>query len=265
MTFFAQIGAGINGYMAALRFTLRHRMGWMYAVPALLWVLITFGLFTLLLGPADRLSTWLAGFLELGVAETDADLWDTIKAWFNGARQLVTLVVLKLAIAYLLYKVNKYLVLVLLSPLLAYASERTEEICTGAQYPFSWPRLLHDALRGSLIALRNGLLEVLASIVVWSMSLLLPIMLPVTAILLFLISAYFYGFSMFDYIMERRRLRIGESVRAVNDRLGAVLANGTLFSLLMKVPLLGMTMAPVLGAVGAMLAEERMRARPALP
>ena len=77
-------------------------------------------------------------------------------------------------------------------------------------------------------------------------------------ILLFAVSAYFYGFSMFDYVFERRRMRIGESVKAVNDRSGAVLANGALFSLLMKLPLAGVMLAPVMASIGAVLRTMRM-------
>lgn len=262
MSFLRDAGAGLNGFMAALRFALRHGMGWLLLLPALLWAAIAFGVFALLHAPVEQLSAWLAGHLDLGVGPAaDQGLWDSVKAWVNGARELLTVVLLKLAIAYLLFKVNKYLVLVLLSPLLAYASERTEEVLTGRTFPFSWGRLLHDALRGSLVALRNGFLEVLATIALWAITLVVPLLAPLTAVLMFLVSAYFYGFSMFDYIMERRRLRVRESVSAVNDRMGAVLANGALFSLLMKLPLLGMMLAPAMGAVGAVLAEERMRGR----
>ena len=103
------------------------------------------------------------------------------------------------------------------------------------------------------MALRNGLVEVVLSIAIWVATLLLPILAPISMVALFLVSAYFYGFSMFDYVYERRRLHIGETVRAVNDRLGAVLANGACFSLLMKVPLLGVMLAPGMASVGAVM------------
>jgi CysZ protein len=224
------VRAGIDGFMSAFRFATAHGLGWLFLVPALLWVGLAVGMFALLIGPVEQLSEWLAGYLELGVdPNAEGGTWALVKAWINGARELVTIVLLKLAVAYLLWKVNKYLVLVLLSPLLAYASERTEEVLTGASFPFSWG-------------------------IAW----VVPPVAPVVAVLLFVVSAYFYGFSMFDYIMERRRLSVRHSVRAVNDRMGAVLANGALFSVLMKVPVLGMMLAPVMGAVGAVLAERNM-------
>lgn len=258
MTFFNQAAHGLNGYMRAFGFALRHGMGWMFLMPALLWVLMAFGLYAVLQGPVQTLSDWVGGHLAIPVAEGENGAWHDLKAFINGARELLVAIVLKLAIAYLLFVANKYIVLVLLSPLLAYASERTEEILTCRSWPFSWGRLLKDALRGSLVALRNGILELSISVGVWVLTLLVPLFAPLSVAVLFIVSSYFYGFSMFDYLFERRRLRIGESVRAVNDRLGAVMANGALFSLLMKLPLLGLMFAPPMAAIGAVLAEVRM-------
>jgi CysZ protein len=257
MPFLRDLQLGLNGFMAAFRFAMRHGLGWVFLVPVLLWMLLFVGLFALLQGRADELAAWLAGLLQLPVVEGDASWWSSTKAFFSGAWELLTLFLLKVAIGYVLYKVNKYLVLILLSPLLAYASERAEEVLTGRHFPFSWGQLLKDALRGALIALRNGVLELLITIGLWVLALLFPPFAPVVLVLLFGISAYFYGFSMFDYVFERRRMRIGESTRAVNQRLGAVLANGTLFSLLMKVPLLGVVLGPPMGAIGANIAVVR--------
>lgn len=259
-------GSGLGGFVRAFGFMLGNGMGWMFLAPILLWVLLAYGLFMALQGPVDALSVWLGGHFALSVEQLEGDgvdaAWNSVKAFLNGARELLTLIALKVAVAYILYTVNKYLVLVLLSPLLAYASERTEEVLTGVHYPFSWPRLLKDAWRGSLIAMRNGLLELLINVGVWFLTLMVPISVPFSVLFLFLVSAYFYGFSMFDYMHERRRLRLRDSVRAVNRNLGAVIANGMCFSLLMKVPLLGMMLAPPMAAVGAVLA---MRDEPAAP
>ncbi len=229
-------------------------MAWMFIVPALLWVVLAYGLYSLLDTPVDTLSNWLAGFLDIPVAPEAQGWWNGVKAFLNGAREIIVSFILHLAIVYLLFIANKYIVLILLSPLLAYASERTEEILTGKNYPFSWAQLLKDAFRGALIALRNGVLELSISIGIWFVTLFVPFLAPISFILLFLVSSYFYGFSMFDYVFERRRYRITESVRAVNDRIGLVMANGSLFGLGMMVPLFGIMFSPVMASVGAVLA-----------
>jgi len=254
MSFTRDFGLGFSGFFRAFSFALSNRMGWMFLVPVLLWLLLAFGLYGLLQGPVEELSDRVALLLEIPVEEGAEDWWSGVKALLNGARVVVVAILLKLAVAYLLFVANKYIVLILLSPLLAYASERTEEILTGRRFPFSFAQLMKDAFRGALIAMRNGVMEIAITVGIWFLTLFVPVLAPISFILLFIVSAYFYGFSMFDYVFERRRMRIGESVKAVNDRIGAVLANGALFSLVMKLPLFGVMFAPVLASVGAVLA-----------
>lgn len=254
MAFTKDLGRGFSGFFRAFRFALDNRMAWMFLVPVLLWMALAFGLFALLQGPVERLSDWVALRLEIPVTTGAEDWWSGVKAFLNGAREVMVAVLLKLAVAYLLFVANKYIVLILLSPLLAYASERTEEVLTGRRYPFSLMQLLKDALRGALVALRNAILELSFVVGIWFLTLFVPLLAPISFILLFIVSAYFYGFSMFDYVFERRRMRIGESVKAMNDRVGAVMANGALFSLVMKLPLLGVMFAPVMASIGAVLA-----------
>lgn len=257
MTFLRDFRAGFSGFFRAIGFAFSNRMGWMFMVPALLWVVLAFGLFVLLEGPVEELSAWLSIRLDIPVDTVATNWWADIKAFVNGAREVIMGIILKLAIAYLLFVANKYIVLILLSPLLAYASERTEEIITGRTFPFSWSQLLKDAFRGALIALRNGMIEISATLGILFLTLFVPILAPISLPLLFVISAYFYGFSMFDYVFERRRMRIHESVRAVNHHVGAVMANGMLFSGMMKLPLLGVMFAPVMAAIGAVLTTVR--------
>lgn len=251
-------GLGFNGFFSAFRFTLRNGMGWMFLVPIVLWVALFYGFFHAMEGMVEAASAQLAVWLELPVAQASADdWWESLKAAVNGARETIVRWILRLAIGYLLFVANKYIVLVLLSPLLAYASEVAEEKITGRRFPFSFAQLMKDALRGALIALRNGILELAFSIALWLLTLFLPFISPISFVLLFLVSAYFYGFSMFDYVFERRRMRIGETARAVNSQLGAVMANGMCFSLLMKIPLIGLMLAPVMASVGAVITMTR--------
>lgn len=256
------IGLGIDGFFRAFGFCLRHGLWWMFLTPIALWVLLAFGLFHGLEAITEAVSAWAAGYLAIPLdPAADASWWSELKGWFNGAREVAVKWVLRLAIGYLLFVANKYIVLVLLSPLMAYASEVAEEKLTGRSHPFSLAQLMKDALRGALIALRNGVLELTLTAAIWAASLFLPLITPISFILLFLLSAYFYGFSMFDYVFERRRLRIGERTRAVNSQLGAVVANGACFSLLMKLPLIGLMLAPVMASVGATITVLRREAR----
>lgn len=264
-----QFVLGIGGFFRAFGFALEHRLWWAFLAPVILWAVLAYGLFAALDGPVDRFTAWVAAQFNIPVDAAAADgwagTWNAVKAFLNDARELLMGVVLKLAIAYLLFTFNKYLVLILLSPLLAYVSERAEEIVGDRSYPFSLRQLMKDVWRGSLLAVRNAFLEILITIAVWIATLLVPLLAPVAVVFLFIVSAYFYGFSMFDYVFERRRMRAGESVRAVNAHMGMVLANGALFSLLMKIPLAGMCLAPPMAAIGAVLALHGLEQPPDQP
>lgn len=261
MSFSRDFGMGVSGFFRAFSFAFSHGMWWMFLVPILLWLALAFGMYHVLEAATDQVGAWTAAYLEVPVAKDDAGWWSDVKAWINGARETAVTWILRLAVGYLLFVANKYIVLVLLSPLLAYASERAEEILTGHSFPFSFHQLMKDALHGALIAVRNGVLEVSITLGIWVLTLFVPILTPFSFIILFLVSAYFYGFSMFDYVYERRRMRISERVHAANSQRGAVIANGMLFSLVMKVPLVGLMFGPVLAAIGAMLSTFDREAR----
>lgn len=256
---------GLYGFGRAPAFILRHRMGWMFLAPILLWALFALGLFQTGNWLVDTAQAWSEKHLGLNVPTAGRDgwpgFWDDLKAVVNGARDVLVWVVLKLAIFWLVGLLGKYVVLVFLSPLLAYASERTAELLTGTHIPFHWARWLREMLRGMVMALRNGALEIGITVLAWAATLFLPLFAPVTALLLWVVSCWFYGFSMFDYIHERKGLGLRASVRAAHQQRGAVLANGMLFNLLMKVPVLGMMTAPLLAAVGAVLTNASPRSR----
>ena len=254
----SDFGHGVSGFFRAFGFLLKQRMAWMFLVPLLLWILLAFGMFAFSNWLVALVGEWWTGVLGVTVPVPDhtgwQGFWDDVKSFFSGTGAVVALVVIKVALFLLLALVNKYVVLIVLSPLLAYASELTEERITGRTFPFSLSQLVKDTGRGILIALRNGFLELSITLLVWTVTFFMPLLIPFSVVALFLVSAYFYGFSMFDYAFERRRMRVGESVRSVNRNLGMVLANGALFSLLSKLWIVGLVCVPLMAAVGATLA-----------
>ena len=254
----SDISIGIRGYGRALGFAFSNGMWWMFLVPVLLSILFTGALLWASAEVVELARGYASQFMDISIPTEDRTgligLWDDVKAFFNSARDVIVLLVVKLALWFLFGLIGKYLVLIVLSPVLAYASERTEEILTGRVFPFQLGQFLKDVGRGILMALRNGALELLINLLFWILTLFVAPIAPITMIALWLVSCWFYGFSMFDYIFERQRMSIGASARAAQNRRGAVMANGALFSLLMKIPFLGVVFAPLLASIGAVLA-----------
>jgi CysZ protein len=113
-----------------------------------------------------------------------------------------------------------------------------------------------------LIALRNMIIELGILALVWILGILLgfifpPIMLiyaPASAIFLFIVGGYFYGFSTMDYTNERRRMKVGESINFIRTNKGIAISNGMIFSLWLFIPILGPIIAPITCSCGATLA-----------
>lgn len=247
------LGIGFRGFSRAFGFALRNGMWWMFLVPVVLWLLFAGGIAWVSASAVDFVSDWVAGFWDITIPPSDRSgllgAWDDVKGFFNSARDTVVLVAVKLALWFLFGLVGKYLVLILLSPLLAYASERTEEIITGKTFPFRLGLFLKEIGRGILMALRNGSLELLITLAVWAGTLFLAPIGPLAVVVLWFVSSWFYGFSMFDYVFERQRMGVRASAKAARGRRGVVLANGMLFNLLMNPPLLHWFFGPILSAV----------------
>ena len=232
-------------------------MTWLFLIPVVVWLAIA-----LLFGfvgweAITGLKSYLDGMLATEVLEVRDGLWgiwDRIRNFFFASVGWLGGVLATVLTAFVASFGIKYLVLMVLSPVMAYASERTEEILTGNEYPFEWLQFGKDILRGILIALRNGIVEFGLSLVIWLTTLVAPVLAPLSVVLLFLVSSYFYGFSTFDYAHERRRTGVGESIKRIRAERWTVIGNGAMFNILMKVPFLGVVIGPVLASVGASLA-----------
>ena len=94
-----------------------------------------------------------------------------------------------------------------MAPVMAYLSEKTEQILTGKAFPFNLGQFMKDVFRGIVMALRNLVIELFLTA-----CLLLLAFVPVIGIsstfLIFLVESYFLGFSMLDYYYERKRYTI---------------------------------------------------------
>lgn len=169
----------------------------------------------------DQLTAWVAGISWLH--------------WVNGAANVFLKILLKILYFFLFMAFGGYIVLIVMSPVYSWLSERTEAHLSGQEYPFSWRQLLWEVFRGIGIALRNMIFQLLISFVLFLCS-FLPVVGIVSPFLLFFVSAYFYGFSFVDYAIERKRFNIRQSVRYVNRNIGVVTGIGTIFALSLMIP-----------------------------
>lgn len=206
---------GIRSYGKAFRFMFKNRLHYYIVIPAILMLLIYY----------------LGTLLKEHQFETSAKN-------INGIIWYILSLLAELSIALLLMKFSKYLVVTLLSPLLAHLSQKTEFILTGNRYPFSFQVMLHDVKRAFQIVVRNLMWEYfffLIILVVSSLGWSNPSSSPVFY-LTFVIGFYYYGFSFMDYINERRELTMDESIHFTRQNRGLAITLGGFYSVMILLP-----------------------------
>ena len=144
----------------------------------------------------------------------------------------------------------KYLIIILLAPILSYISEVIEEEITGQKSkPFSIPKVLRELGRSIRINLRNIWKELLYTVLLFFLGLFTGLSF-ITAPVILLIQAYYMGFGNLDFLLERH-LNFSESVRFVRNNRMLAIGNGLGFLILFAIPVIGFLLAPVLSVIGA--------------
>lgn len=151
---------------------------------------------------------------------------------------------------------SRYMLLIILSPLIAMLSEKTEETITGRQFPFSLKQFGKDVIRGILITLRNLALELAIIGLCTLLTFFISPMAILTIPFLLMVSWYFTGFTMLDYNAERYKMRAGESSGFVRANMGYACGIGCVYWLFMILPffigdLIGIMFGPAVAVVGA--------------
>jgi len=254
MKLIKDFGFGLRTYSEAMHYIFRKKLAWFFIFPLLLNIL----LFWFGWEYIGNLSEQSRVFLENWIDLENADFWgsDFLRATIGGFIWIVFKILFFLIFAYF----GGYIIIILMSPVFSYLSERTEKIKTGNDYPFQFRQFVRDIIRGIFIAVRNLCIELLLTALMFILS-FIPIIGWAAAIFLFFISAYFYGFSFMDYAIERKKLNITQSVQFMRENKGIVIANGFVFSLCLIVPFCGVSFssfAAIISVVAGTLAVDEI-------
>jgi len=219
MNFFQLLILGYKNYWKGTAFLLKHKLYWFFIFPLILFLgIYWFGTYfkTLeynvnynLLHHSDHIET----INEL--------IWTTLQMMFFDAMYII------------FTQFTLYIVVVLLSPILAMLSEKIEEIITGKKYAYSFKMLINDIKRGAIIAFRNliwyyifvGIFLGIVSMFNLSAKSFIIFAIP------FIVGFYYYGFSFIDYVNERRRLNIQQSIYFVSQHKGLAISIGSVYSI----------------------------------
>ncbi len=252
----------IQTWIQSWGFILRNRLTHYFLYPIALSILMGMGAVALIRQGVDYLMNFIEPHLQYTAIPQGSwwsQVWEVLVDWSHYGIAFILWIIALLVFQ----KINKYLTLALMSPIMALISERTESIVTGKQFPWDGRQWVRDVIRGILLAMRNLLAEFMITVVfIWGIDLLITLVIPplgvllspVFAVLSFVVGAYYFGFSTMDYYNERQHLSIGQSIKSIQRNKGIAIGNGTIFSILFSIPLIGVTLATITCTVAATLA-----------
>lgn len=148
------------------------------------------------------------------------------------------------------FSLFKYFWLIVGSPVFAWLSEKTESLLTGRSYEFSFSQLVKDIIRGVRISGRNLLWQTVYFIALFFIS-LIPVIGWGVPFFALLIEAYYFGFSMLDYSLERKGATVGSSIRNIGAHKGLAIGNGIVFYAMHALPVVGWLLAPAYAVMAA--------------
>lgn len=152
------------------------------------------------------------------------------------------------ALAWICWIALKYILLIVSGPMLSVVSEKLEKRLANnsGMIGFSFAT---SAARTVRINTRNMTKELVLSIVLVASG-LIPGLNMIALVLLFIVQAYFAGFGIMDYYLERH-YTYKESLALVYQHKWAAIALGGIFTFLFLIPLIGVFVAPYLCTVAA--------------
>ena len=234
---------GISSLFEAIGFIFKHNLWYFFIFPIIISILIMSISWIAGMALIETVMEWLEMKIlgsyysenpEMKMPEFGWDwfvyIWEQSKSAFSNGLYWVIAIALKVIFFFISSFFLKYIVLAFMSPILAWLSEKTEHKLTGNEYPFKIDQFVRDVWRGILISIRNFTIEIFLMILIWSFFFVLGLFFPPISFLaipcLFLLSSYYYGYAMIDYVNERRKLKISEGSKFVRKYSGMAIALG---------------------------------------
>jgi CysZ protein len=247
---------GFTAFFRGVGFSFKHFRFW-YLIPICLWLLFA-GFLTFHMG-----RFLIPYFLDLiesstGLKLSNESASDSFEKFLKIGISWGVILVVKILMWYAISRYMKYLVLIVLSPLFAYLSEKTEEKISGKSYPFNLFQFFKDVIRGIGITIRNMFIETGLIVLGSILSFFIPFLSPFVILALFIVNCFFMGFNFFDYVVERKKMNISTSIRYMRSNKFTLLGFGLAYNLVSFIPMLDWMLAPISAATGAVIADSEL-------
>ena len=171
----------------------------------------------------------------------------------SGILESIISIFSRLALWIIVILIFKYIILIIVAPIMSVLSEKIEYYETGRPMDssLSIKTQLYLIFRGTRLAVSNLSREIFITVILLFIS-LIPGAIVITTPMIFLVQSYYAGFGNMDFFMERH-LNNRDSRRFVSNNKGVAVANGAVFLLLILVPFVGVFVAPTFATIAATL------------
>jgi len=148
-------------------------------------------------------------------------------------------------LSFIFHQLAIFFILTLLSPINTFLSESVDANLTSEKIGFDVMRFINDFIRMIFVVLIAISLELLI-MGIWSLISWVFGFQFLNPTIFFITVAFFYGFSFYDYSLERNKISVMGSIRFAKRYSFPTLITGILFSTLLLIPVLGLAVAPVI-------------------
>lgn len=215
----------IGHHFAALQWALQQFSKGKYLLYFIPGLLIALGFWSL--------ENWAQGLIGEGASD---GWWDKV---VSGTGSVLDFIFKQIAI---------FFILTLLSPVNTFLSEAVDKELTGKVVGFDLMRFINDFFRMVLVVIIAITLEFLFMGIWWVFAWIFGISF-LNPVVFFLSASFFYGFSFYDYSLERYEIGLGGSFRFSRKYFLVTLVTGVFFMALYYIPVVGVAIAPVLATV----------------
>lgn len=224
---------GIYAYLYALKGISAYRLGLQVAIAGIISLFLGAGTYFIVFYFGDDLGQKLIDFYPF---EKGKNVMASVAGWIS--RILLGLIV---------FFIYKYLLLIILSPILSIISEKVEVSITGDRGKrFS---LFGEILRAIRFNIRNLYKEIFYTVLLLLLG-FIPTFSPFVPFAIFLVQAYYLGLGFMDFYMERH-FSYNESIRLGKTNRLWLSGLGSATGLTLLIPFLGFFIAPILATIAA--------------
>ncbi|MCR5454983.1 MAG: EI24 domain-containing protein [Bacteroidales bacterium] len=190
-----QITTGLRAFSNAFGIIRRNKMGKFFVVPVIINIILA----ALLIWGGWGLGDWISS------------LWDSEHGGWLGFLGAAVQWVMPIVMFFLFIFIGGTIVNLLMSPIYTVISEKTDTSLTGREFSSDAKQTVKDIWRAVIIALKSTVKQLVLTLLCLLLNLIPLVGQVASLILIFVINAYYFGYSFMDYTNERYRRSVKDS------------------------------------------------------